>query len=41
MAFKAGDRGGHWLLRRCGLGARAWGPSIEVMAYKVPQDRVR
>lgn len=41
MVFKAGDRGGHWLLHRCGLGARAWGPSIEVMAYKVPQDRVR
>lgn len=38
--FKAADRGCYWLLNRCGRGANAWGPSIEVLACKVPQDRV-
>lgn len=38
-SLKAMDRGSHWLLTRYGLGRRAWGLSIEVMAHKVPQDR--
>jgi len=39
-SLKAMDRGSHRLLTRYGLGATAWGLSIEVMARKVPQDRV-